>query len=610
MCGLLGEFTFHNQPITQSDSFETLLALSKHRGPDDSGVIIGSGYQLGFNRLAVLDLSPQGNQPKHSPSGRYQVVFNGEIYNHQDLAQVYALTNLSSTSDTEVLVHLLDSQGVEPTIKHLNGMFAIAIIDTKEDCLYLTRDFAGIKPLFYGLAETGVVMASQFDQVFKHAWFCKTLRLQPEMVKEYFGFGYMQAPNTIYKFIYQVNPGELLRINRQGIVSKKTLVSFNKTQEPEKALTDLSTILRTAVAKQLVSDVPIATFLSGGIDSPLISAYAKKHIIGIEAFTLEVDDPKLNESAISKAYADHLNLKHHIVTVKESDLLSEINAHFKAFSEPFGDYSSIPTYVISEKAKKKHTVMLSGDGGDELFFGYPRMLDVLQKRWWFKLPYVIRRILVQITNKLGLTKTWAPFFRTFDAFITNKHLKIPVTTLSNAFPDISFSKAMNSMYSFDNSNKQELLHQLRWNEFYGHMQRVLVKVDRSSMAHSLEVRVPFLDRNIIEWAWQQKGVLNHKNDLKNDLKVLLAEEIPEILINQNKMGFSVPMNDWLHTELKQDVIKVVFDTPFYGKEVVNVSILREFVEDFFKKKHQNAWGVWHIYAWQKWAIIHTISTNI
>lgn len=606
MCGFLGEFTFQNHPLTEATSFKTLLALSKRRGPDNCDIISGSGYQLGFNRLAILDISPQGNQPKHSPSGRYQVLFNGEIYNYQDLAQTYELTNLSSSSDTEVLIHLLDSQGVEATIKLLDGMFAIAIIDTKEDCMYLTRDFAGIKPLFYGLAETGVVIASQFDQVFKHAWFCKTLKLQPEIVKEYFGFGYMQAPNTIYKFIYQVNPGELLKIDREGVVSNKTLVSFNKTQEPEKALTDLSAILQTAVAKQLVSDVPIATFLSGGIDSPLISAYAKKHISGIEAFTLEVDDPKLNESVIAKAYADHLSIKQHIVSVKEADLLAEINSHFKAFSEPFGDYSSVPTYVISKEAKKKHTVMLSGDGGDELFFGYPRMLDVLQKRWWFKLPYPIRKVLAQVTNTIGLTKTWAPYFKTFDAFIANKHLKLPAATLNRAFPNASFSKSMNATYSFRNSSKRALLHQLRWNEFYAHLQRVLIKVDRASMAHSLEVRVPFLDKNSIEWAWQQRGELFNKQDLKKDLKTLLAKEVPESLINQKKMGFTVPLHDWLHHQLKSEVIGLVFKEPFYGKEVINVEVLRGYVQDFFDHKHDNAWGVWHIYAWQKWWQEHGI----
>lgn len=609
MCGFLGEFTYQNHSVTDAVSFETLLALSKHRGPDATEIIRDFGFQLGFNRLAILDVSAQGNQPKQSPSGRYHVVFNGEIYNYKDLAETYRLANLSSSSDTEVLIHLLDSNGVESTISLLNGMFAIAIIDTETDCLYLTRDFAGIKPLFYGMASEGVVCASQFDQVFKHDWFRKTLKLRAEIVKEYFGFGYMQAPNTIYKSIFQVNPGELIEITKKGMISKKTLVSFNKTQEKQEIKSDLSSILQTAVSKQLVSDVPIAAFLSGGIDSPIISAYAKKHINNIEAFTLEVANPELNESEIAKAYAKYLNIKQHIVSVSETDLLFEIDAHFKAFPEPFGDYSSIPTYVISKEAKKKHTVMLSGDGGDELFLGYPRMLDVLQRRWWFKLPYFIRKPLVGLTNRFRKTKTWAPYFKTFDAFIVRKHLKVPLNVLDAAFPSVSFSKELTDLYTFKNNGRKKLLYQLRWNEFYGHMQRVLIKVDRASMAHSLEVRVPFLDKNSIDWAWQQPSVLTNKEDLKKELKTLLADELPEALINEKKMGFTVPMHDWMHQHLKADVLQVVCKDPFYGEDDFDASALRQHVQDFFDHKHCRVWGVWHIYAWQKWATIHVNFTR-
>ena len=606
MCGFVGEFTFNKGQITKSDTFKDILNLSHHRGPDYSDIIIDSGFQLGFNRLAILDTSPKGNQPKQSPNGRYYVVFNGEIYNYKELSETYNLKDLKSSSDTEVLTHLLDVLGVDKTISLLNGMFAVAIIDTKNDCLYLARDFAGIKPLFYGIASDGVVMASQFNQVYSHPWFSNTLRLLPETVKTYFGFGYMQAPHTVYDSIFQVNPGELLQIQKDTTVSRKTITTFNKVQKDNSMpKTELSSVLKSAVSKQLVSDVPLATFLSGGIDSPLISAYAKKQIDNFEAFTLKVTNPKINESDIAKAYAEHLNIRQHIVTVKETDLLSEIDTHFKAFSEPFGDYSSIPTYVISKEAKKKHTVMLSGDGGDELFFGYPRMLDILQKRWWFKLPYVIRKPIIQITNKLGLTNTWSPYFKTLNDFIANKHLKIPAQTLNTIFPSTSFSSSIDELYEFEN-NKRTLLHQLRFNEFYAHMQRVLIKVDRASMAHSLEVRVPFLDKETIAFAWKQKGELQTKQDLKKELKMLLADEVPESLINKKKMGFSVPLEDWLHQHLKNDVLEVVFEKPFYGKEVINVKAVQDYVNDFFDKKHHNAWGVWHVYAWQKWWINHGV----
>jgi asparagine synthase (glutamine-hydrolysing) len=250
--------------------------------------------------------------------------------------------------------------------------------------------------------------------------------------------------------------------------------------------------------------------------------------------------------------------------------------------------------------------MLSGDGGDELFFGYPRMLDILKKRWWFKLPYFIRKPLAMVTNSLGVTKTWAPYFKSFNAFVKNKHLKISEDILSKAFSNTDFSEPIHKLYQFKNDDKVSLLHQLRYNEFYAHMQRVLIKVDRASMAQSLEVRVPFLDKSSIAWAWEQRGKLTNKRDLKKTLKTLLAHEVPESLINQKKMGFTVPLNDWLHQHLKADVMQLVFNEPFYGEEIMDVSVLRGYVQDFFDHKHDNAWGVWHIYAWQKWWLTHGI----
>ena len=350
--------------------------------------------------------------------------------------------------------------------------------------------------------------------------------------------------------------------------------------------------------------MPVAVFLSGGIDSPLIAAYSKKEKSDIEGFTLKVDDPILNESDIAKDYAQHLELRQEIVEISENDLIDSIDAHFSAFSEPFGDFSSIPTYVICREAKKKHTVMLSGDGGDELFFGYPRMRAVLKMRPWFQLPYLLRKPLAQITNKLKLTKTWAPYYKSFNEFVMHKHVHLPATILDKAIPNTSFSDSMRALYLFNNSSRRKLLQELRWNEFYAHMQRILIKVDRASMKHSLEVRVPFLDKDLIHYAWEETGTLNTKEDLKKTLKELLAKELPKRLINKEKMGFSVPLYDWLHTRLKADICACVFDKPFYGDGIIEVDVLKQYIQDFFDRKHKDAWGVWHIYAWQKWATIH------
>ena len=394
----------------------------------------GKNYQLGFNRLALLDLSKAGQQPKKSPSSHYHLVFNGEVYNYKELAKKYRLTNLRSTSDTEVILHLFDQIGIIRTLKELNGMFAIAVIDNETSKLYLSRDFAGIKPLFYGSNSSGIVFASQFDQIFKHPWFKDDLKLRKDIAKEYFAFGYMQSPNTLYKNIYQVNPGECLIFQEGKFSEKVDILKFDKLFcGSDTQYKGLDQKLSHAVKLQLNADRSLASFLSGGIDSSLVTSLAKEQNASIEAFTMEVDDPNLNEGEYAKKYAEHLKIEHQLQKVEPNDLLNEVDNHFESFSEPFGDYSSLPTYLVTKKAVQYHTAMLSGDGGDELFFGYPRMRDFLRKKNWFKMPLFVRKNLVRVTNKLGFTNTYAPFEASLRDFYINKQTKIPTNVLNKAF---------------------------------------------------------------------------------------------------------------------------------------------------------------------------------
>ena len=612
MCGFLAEFSFGDYETTKNTYFEDLLVESKQRGPDATIIHTETNYKLGFNRLAILDLTEKGNQPKFSPSKRYHIVFNGEIYNFKDLEKTHKLSNLESTSDTEVLVHLLDKIGVNETIKELNGMFAISIVDIQTNEMYLIRDFAGIKPLFYGVSEQGIVAASQFNQIFKHIWFKNDLDLRPEIMKEYFGFGYMQTPNTIFEHIFQVNPGTYLKISSEGAIGTYDFKVYPKLGQTTLNENDFKTAdavkncLEESVKKQLASDVPLATFLSGGIDSPLISAIAKHSNPNIKAFTLAVNDDILDESKQAKVYAKHLDFEHHVQRINEKDLVNVVDAHFKNMPEPFGDYSSIPTYLIAKLAKQDHTVMLSGDGGDELFWGYPRMLDVLQKRHWFKIPFRIRKPIVRLANKLKIINTWAPFqYKTINELIKSKHLHIFKENLDEFFPVIKFSNELEELYNFKTKKSPtELLKWLRYNEFYGHLQRVLIKVDRMSMANSLEVRVPFLSKKMITMAWNIEPQFHKTHqELKHILKRVLNNFIPNKFIHKKKKGFSVPIEQWLKSELQDDVKKVIFDLPFYGIDFIQIEAIKSYVNDFYKGKHDAVWGVWHIYAWQKWALL-------
>ena len=612
MCGILAEFTFDNHSLTERNQFESLLELSKQRGPDASGYQSESYFQLGFNRLAILDLSEKGNQPMSSPSGRYHMVFNGEIYNFKELSRTHELKDLISTSDTEVVLHLLDKLGVEKTLRSLDGMFGMAIVDSTDEKIFLVRDFAGIKPLFYGHIVKGVVVASQFDQVFKHPWFKDQLKLDQHVVKEYFGFGYMPAPNTIFKGVQQLEPGHYIEIDRLGSLINKSYCEFNFLEETadyaeptSDYLNMVESNLKTTVASQLVSDVPLASFLSGGIDSPLITTLAKQSAKNIQAFTVAVNDEELDEGKDAENYAKAIDVNYQIHRIHEGDLIKTIEEHFNGMTEPFGDYSSIPTYVITKLARMNNTVMLSGDGGDELYFGYPRMLDVIKKKKWFKIPFGLRKIIIRITNKLRITNTWAPYhYKTIGEWVTEKHTHIFKTELDGMFNGVEFSENIKALYKNTNVNSDvNLLRWLRYNEFYGHLQRILIKVDRMSMANSLDVRVPFLDKDSIQDALSfTPNHYNSSEQLKTVLKKIMRNYYPENLITKKKKGFTVPLDEWLRNELKTEVKSVIFDGEFYGSEYINVEAVRDYVNRFYTSEHESAWGVWHIYAWQKWAM--------
>jgi asparagine synthase (glutamine-hydrolysing) len=606
MCGFLGEIATQ---LLEKESFQKLLDLSSKRGPDQQGFWRDYNCQLGFNRLSILDLSENGKQPLISPSGKFAMVFNGEIYNYKDIQKKYNIadTDLRSGSDTEILSHLIEKISIPEFAKELNGMFAIAAynIETKE--LHLIRDFAGIKPLFYGIHEQGIVFASQFDQIFHHPGFAHK-KLRPEIIKEYFGLGYMQAPNTVFENIFQVEPSQIVTWNfeKRAIASKTQYYEWKVTNDIKEtsfeAVEKLETIFSKVIQSQLNADVPVATFLSGGIDSPLVAAIAKQYKKDIKSFTFGINDKQYNESDVAQKIANELHLDHEIENSTESEILSNINLHFKGLTEPFGDYSSLPTYLITKKAKEHATVMLSGDGGDEMFWGYPRFLKSINHLYWFKIPLFLRKIIVPIYRKINKeTSSAMDIFNSFDQWILYKQLVF--NKLDNLVPNTSFSKELVAVYAFNkNLNKQNALRYLKKNEFFAHLQMVLRKVDLMSMSNSLEVRVPFLDKEVIEFSnsiLPEYGV-NHKIS-KIILRKLLNKFVDKSITSLPKKGFAVPLEKWLKNELKQDVINSVVNKPLYGKEFVDTNFLRLLVTDFYNNKNRNWQIVWHIYAWQKWA---------
>ncbi|MBO3699084.1 asparagine synthase (glutamine-hydrolyzing) [Roseivirga sp. E12] len=600
MCGFVGQYG----PDLRTESFlRKVLSISNHRGPDQSGVWRDGYVQLGFNRLAIQDLTNAGDQPMISPANRYVLVFNGEIYNHLKLRKKLPGYSYRSHSDTETIAHALDSWGVNKTVEALEGMFALVAYNLEDHSLNMTRDFAGIKPLFYGQNQGSTWFASQFDQVVRGIS-KSNLDLRKEGMRDFLQLGYMQAPVTIYKQIYQVEPGQIIKIS-DGIIQKRFFHRWGapeNTELKEYRVDNFLSLFGAEIKDQLIGDVPIASFFSSGIDSTLVTAKAREMSPDITAFTVGVSDAEINEADRAKKYAHHLDLNHVIGDFSSNDVLSINDDHFKKLGEPFADYSSLPTYMICKKGKGKATVMLSGDGGDELFWGYPRWNKFLKYYGLFKYPKLTRRAYLKFRRAGGESLSHGPsLFKNLDEWVLNGQSHNAHTLVDKLMPEVTLSAELRELYCFDGQSFEDFRAWLRWNEFYGHLQRVLTKVDRMSMAHSLEVRVPFLSKRIIDFAWSQSTSYGKQHfENKVFLKQALKTYLPESLIQNKKLGFSIPLDSWLRNQLREETLDLLNKDSVYGEEFLDRSVWTEKVNDFYKSHGEGDWGIWIMYAWQKW----------
>jgi len=608
MCGIFGEFSDH---LINKEEFIYLNDLNRYRGPDSTGYWSDeSNCQLGFRRLAILDLSPAGNQPMVSDKGNFVITFNGEIYNYREIAKELNLdkNKLNSHSDTEVILNAFETWGVEKTAKKLNGMFAIALYHKPDRKIFLIRDFAGIKPLYYGCQDNTWVWGSQYDQVFKHPAFNRK-NVDFNAFCDYLRLGYVQAPLAFYENTYQVQPGEIVEFSTKSPVKKYFYYQIEETpfqfeENEERTITEFDAVFKDTVEHQLNSDVPTGVFLSGGIDSPLVSYVAKKIDADVESFSIGSTDKRFDESQYIKNYAHAMQLKNHLYVYDEATLKAQLNKHFSAYSEPFGDYSSLPSYLLCARSRDFFTVALAGDGGDELFYGYPRFLNTVEHFDWFKESKLERRVKAGVQRKFGKKISYGIHYDTIGKWVLEQHSHNKQNVLEDLVPGYKNSNEMLSFYDMDKtfSSKQECLQWLRRNEFYAHMQRVLIKMDRASMAHSLEVRVPFLDKNIIEFAMKIKPALgiDHKVP-KIVLKKSLSKKVGPQNINMNKIGFGVQMDNWLRNDLKEEVYDHLFASDALMRDAFDNTKLKAYINDFMKGNNDISWGVWIFFALQKWA---------
>ena len=606
MCGFLAEYNLFAQRSFDKSDFLDLLALSQKRGPDDVGhLVLPPFVQMGFNRLAILDTSNAGHQPMQSANKKFTIVFNGEIYNHLDLRKKLNYNNYKGHSDTETITVCLETWGIVKTIKELNGMFALVIYNHQNQELSLVRDFAGIKPLFYGWDGKTLVAASQYDQIINHPVYANK-SVNPQVLKLYLQQHFLPAPYGLHIDTFQVLPGEIITFNKEG--SKRHQRYWELPTNETSFITDskeaehyISSVLDQVVEGQLLSDVPIGGFLSGGVDSALIGSSIKKYHKEAQLFTIGSDSKTHDESDRAKQFAEALNLQQSIWKLNAKEMLLYWDEAMNTLHEPMADFSILPTYLVSKLAKKQVTVALSGDGGDELFFGYERFWSVGKNIKYQQHPSLLRKGIYGFDkyasgnkkfNAVLLASGQGEAQQGLNSRFRKEWLEALVPDLKN----ISLPEEYD-VYNYSNSkDTRTLLQNMRHSEFYGMMQKTLRKVDLASMGNSLEVRVPFIDKQMIEASLKIDPLLSYgKNRSKQVLKNILHKRIPSVQEETVKKGFSVPLSAWFRADLKPLITERLLDANLldFGFERATIE---KMLKSHGRKEQDLKWPLFTLYA--------------
>lgn len=572
MCGICGYISRKN--IT-AEQLREMNDTMYHRGPNDSGEEIYSGkdgYQIGFaqRRLSILDLSMLGHQPMHSDNKRISVVYNGEIYNFQELKKELADYPFRSNCDTEVIIAAYLKWGIS-CIERFNGMFAIALYDRETEDVYLVRDRIGKKPLYYWYEDQNLVFASELKPIMKCPGFHG--EIAQGVLSRYLFQQYINAPESIYKNVYKLEPGAVLRFRKGQIKTWKywdikevyKKAQANPVGSYEEAKAQLKELLKQAVASRMIADVPLGSFLSGGYDSSLVTAIAQEHSPEpVKTFSIGFHEEKYNEAKYAKAVADYLGTNHTELYIGEQDMFDLVESIPKYYDEPFADSSQIATMMVSKLAKEYVTVALSGDGGDEFFCGYniyenvsqAQKLDVLggmvhgicqlpglkQAHIEDRLPFKVRVI---AGNREKESKTQ------FGAGNYIVKAKAMVGELSEDETALPIHYLIESSYGVNNWQVRRML--LDMDTYLPG--DILCKVDRASMKYSLESRCPILDTGVMEFSYRIPHQYKYAGgDKKHILKDIAYDYIPKELLERPKVGFGVPLDKWLRGPLKEKLL--------------------------------------------------------
>lgn len=625
MCGITGLIDFNSR---SSQVYLVQMTESiRHRGPDDAGYFWEENHVqlgLGHRRLSIIDLSPLGHQPMHSFNERWCMVFNGEMYNYREIRADLEKENYSfkSGSDSEVILNAFDCWGAN-SIHRFIGMFAFALYDRQQHKLYLYRDRAGVKPVYYYFHEGLFLFGSELKTFHQHPGFKK--EINTHAVGKFLQYGYIAAPETIFQHTHKLRPGHYLEVDlvKGGIEEKEywnVYTWYNKPRlniSEEEALQHADGLLRSAFEYRMVADVPVGVFLSGGYDSSLVTAMLQTNRTDkLKTFTIGFAEEKFNEAAYAKQVAEYLGTDHteYYCTVKEAQDLVPLLPHF--FDEPFGDSSAIPTMLVSQLARKQVTVALSADAGDETFAGYSNYANALKMEGLLrKLPdgpvrktaaAVLSMMPVSVVNRF--MKSNNPennYYKLLEILREEKDIvgilnKMEQSAyrkkLTGIFPAFSVSGRIT-----DNCRADSLNRMLAF-DYSGYMvDDVLVKVDRAGMSVSLEGREPLLDHRIIEWAAQLPASLKLNNGkTKYLLRQLTHKYLPKEMMDRPKMGFGVPVQEWFRKDLKHYFDDYFSEAKLAQHGLFNGVAIKNMVEQYHQGKNDDFTLLWYLLMFQMW----------
>lgn len=616
MCGIAGLISWNARYTPDPALLRRMAARIAHRGPDGEAfhfnrpISSRAAVGLAFRRLAVLDPDPRSMQPMSTPDGRYTLVFNGEIYNYRDLKNRLPGYPFQTTGDTEVLLAALTSWGATITLERLDGMFALAIWDEVEQTLLLARDRMGQKPLYVAVHDGAIAFASELSAL--REWPAWDREIDDISLTHYLRYGYVQAPRTIYRGAQQLAPGTRLVMTRDQIARSNqdlkqaadrwfTLERDAPAEPTRPKPAETRELIQSAVRQQLVSDVPLGVFLSGGIDSSIVALCARK-FGPVKTFSIGFDDARYDESKFAEAVAGHIGSEHRTFRVTPG-IADDLPKLASVFGEPFGDSSALPTHWLSRETRQHVTVALSGDGGDELFGGYDRYRAIAAK-------------INALKPLAGLGKAWAaghPKSRKTRLGRLLASAGLPVAERYDRYISLFDSAQAAELLKQDNRLETSMTFAPRLYSFGGPMEAalaydratylpgdLLTKVDRCSMLHSLEVRSPFMDPAVLTFANSLRASQLHSGGPKRLLREAFAKDLPAEVFKRKKMGFAVPIGEWLRGPLQAMLRDHLQANDSFARTHFSIPLVERLIADHQSQRHDHAQRLYALLMLELW----------